>query len=191
MDSIESLYQHATALKDNVQKNTDVSVEMCYQCGKCTAGCPLNDEMDIAPNQILRMLQLGFPELEEKLLSSLSIWLCLTCETCYSRCPKEVELPLVMDYLRQESIRRGLVNSKAKDILEFHRSFLETVESLGKMHEVTLFRKYKLKTMHLLQDLSLVPGMISSGKLGIIPHKIKNQEAIARIFRNTIIEKEG
>ena len=190
MNSVESIHQHATELKDKIKEYTDVSVEMCYQCGKCSAGCPIVEEMDIAPNQILRMLQLGFPELEEKILSSLSIWLCLTCETCYARCPKEVELPLVMDYLRQESIKRGLVHKQAADILAFHKSFLDSVESIGKMHEVTLFRNYKLKTLHFLQDMSLVPGMLSNGKLSIFPHKVKNRDAIARIFQKAFAEKE-
>lgn len=178
------------SLKDRLQMHVGEPVSLCYQCGKCTAGCPLNEEMDIAPNQIIRMLQLEMPELEDKVLRSYSIWLCLTCETCYGRCPKEVDLPSMMDYLRSESIRLGKVNPKAKDILAFHRSFLSSIKHTGRLHEVGLIAEYKARTMHLLQDVALAPRMYIKGKLKILPHNIEGKDAIAKIFRK-IEEEEG
>ena len=96
---------HSQSLKDRLFEQTGISVAQCYQCGKCTAGCPLREEMDFMPSQILRMLQFDQKGYEDKILGSLAIWLCLSCETCYSRCPQEVEFATVMDYLRKESIR--------------------------------------------------------------------------------------
>lgn len=178
------------SLSDKVREATGESVVMCYQCGKCSAGCPLIDEMDISPNQILRMLQLEFPDLDEKVLKSQSIWLCLSCETCVSRCPKNVDLPLIMDYLRSESVREDKVNPRSKDILAFHRTFLDSIRYIGKLFEVGLIAGYKMRTLHLLQDVLLTPEMIQRGKLRFLPHMLHNQKAIARIFKNTI-EEEG
>jgi len=158
---------HPETLSSRVQDATGESVFNCYQCGKCTAGCPLAAEMDYAPNQILRLLQLDLPEMVEEVLGAFSIWLCLTCETCAARCPQEVDLPRIMDYLRQESLRRGLVHPKAKDILAFHQAFLETI---------------KLKTLHLLQDVLLAPKLMARGKLNPLPHGIAGKEAVRRIF---------
>jgi heterodisulfide reductase subunit C len=124
----------ATAVKAVTEK----SVANCYQCGKCSAGCPLSSEMDYPPSQILRLLQLGMPEFDEKALRSHSIWLCLTCEMCVARCPKEVDLPKVMEFLREESFRRGMVNPKAKDILAFHKAFLDAIRHTGRLYEVGL-----------------------------------------------------
>jgi heterodisulfide reductase subunit C len=69
----------------------------CYQCGKCTAGCPLAFAMDIDPARTMRLVQLG---LEDAALDSKSFWVCSSCETCATRCPQEVDLPRVMDALR-------------------------------------------------------------------------------------------
>jgi heterodisulfide reductase subunit C len=173
---------HAETLPSRVQDATGESIFSCYQCGKCTAGCPLAAEMDYAPHQILRLLQLDLPEMEEEVLTAFSIWLCLTCETCAARCPQEVDLPRIMDYLRQESLRRGLVHPKAKDILAFHQAFLETIRRSGRLHEVGLISSYKLRTMHLLQDVLLAPKLMARGKLNPLPHSIAGKDAVRRIF---------
>lgn len=179
----ESIHHHADTFKAKVEEATGVTINHCYQCGKCTAGCPLNEDMDIMPNQLLRMLQAEMPGYEEKILSSLSIWLCLACDTCYSRCPQEVLLSKVMDYLRQESVRQKKVNPKAKDILKFHQAFLNSVKMNGKLHEVGLTIDYKLRSLNLMQDVMLAPSMAAKGKLAIFPHKVQNTKAIADIFR--------
>lgn len=180
---------HATGLSAEARAATGESPFNCYQCGKCTAGCPLAQEMDYAPNQILRMLQLGLPELEEEVLRSFAIWVCLTCEQCAARCPQEVDLPKIMEYLRQESRRRGLVHPKAKDILAFHEAFLASIRRGGRLHEVGLISAYKLKTGHLLQDVLLAPKLFFRGKLNPLPHGIKGKDAIARIFERTAQRK--
>lgn len=84
-----------------------VDVRACYQCGKCTAGCPMASTMDLMPNQILRLLQLGE---HEAVLKSRTIWQCAACLTCAARCPKDVDPARVMDALRTLLMRRGLVH---------------------------------------------------------------------------------
>lgn len=74
----------------------------CNQCGKCSAGCPLVFSMDILPNQVLRFTQLGL----EEVLQSQTIWTCAACLTCVSRCPKGIDLPRVMEALRQIYLER-------------------------------------------------------------------------------------
>jgi heterodisulfide reductase subunit C len=172
-------------LKFKVLQSTGESVMDCYQCGKCTAGCPLNEDMDFAPNQILRMLQLGFPVFEDKILRSKAIWLCLTCEMCYTRCPKEVDFPLIMDYLRQESVRQDKVNPEVKHILAFHRTFLDSVKSFGRLYEMGLIGGYKLRTGKFMQDVAMAPDMLFKGLLKMFPHTIENKDVVKRIFEKT------
>lgn len=88
-------------------------VRACYQCGKCTAGCPLASTMDLMPNQILRLIQVG--EYEQALRSQ-TIWQCASCLTCAGRCPKEVDPARVMDALRTLLLRRGAVHVEIPSI---------------------------------------------------------------------------
>ncbi len=126
--------------------------------------------MDYPPSLLLRYLQIGIPVFDETVLSSYTIWLCLSCQTCVARCPMEVDLPSVMDALRAESLRRNLVHPKAKDIVAFHRSFLDTIRRFGRLWEVGLIAEYKLRTRHFLQDVMVAPSMLKRGKLPLLPH---------------------
>ena len=74
----------------------------CYQCGKCSAGCPAAFAMDMLPSQIIRLIQLG--QVQEVLDSS-TIWFCAACQTCYARCPKGVDLSRIMEALRDIALQ--------------------------------------------------------------------------------------
>jgi len=176
------------SLAGMVNDLTGISVNRCYQCGKCSAGCPACSDMDYAPSVILRLLQLQNFESDQKVLGSYSIWLCLTCHTCIARCPMEVDLPKVMDALRAESLRRNVINKRAKDIVAFHKSFIDTIRNFGRLWEVGLIGDYKLRTRHLWQDLLLAPSMLKKGKLSFLPSWKKN--LVSRLFANLSLGKE-
>lgn len=171
-------------LSFKVKQFTGVNVRECYQCGKCTAGCPVSDQMDLRPSVIMRLLQSGEEAEMDEILRSFSIWLCLTCETCYSRCPMELDIPKIMDYLRQRSLAEGKVNPKAHNIVAFHKSFLNTVERNGRLHEMSLILDYKMRSGKLMQDITVAPGMFSRGKLSILPEQIKDKKGFSRLFKN-------
>ncbi len=76
----------------------------CNQCGKCGAGCPVAGALDLLPNAVIRLAQLG----QEDVLESQTIWVCAACQTCLSRCPKDVDVPRVMEALRTLAMQRGI-----------------------------------------------------------------------------------
>ena len=76
----------------------------CNQCGKCGAGCPVASALDLLPNAVIRLAQLG----QEDVLESQTIWVCAACQTCLSRCPKDVDVPRVMEALRTIAMQRGI-----------------------------------------------------------------------------------
>ncbi|OQY23630.1 MAG: heterodisulfide reductase [Chloroflexi bacterium] len=88
----------------NVEEISGQDLLDCNQCGKCSAGCPVVEAMDILPSQVIRMAQLGM----EQVLASNTIWICASCLTCVTRCPKGVDLPRLMEALRQISLREGV-----------------------------------------------------------------------------------
>ncbi|MDR4504476.1 MAG: 4Fe-4S dicluster domain-containing protein [Candidatus Scalindua sp.] len=164
-----------------VEKRSGIKVKECYQCGKCTAGCPVAYEMDYMPNQIIRLVQIGA---RREALTSRTIWLCASCITCSTRCPKEVKIAELMDVLREMALEENLANPLEKNITAFHESFLNSVKKHGRISEVWMLNEYKMKRPKTaLQDLAVAPHMIAKGKLSFLPHDIKGKDAIARIFK--------
>jgi heterodisulfide reductase subunit C len=119
-----------------VQKIEELSGQKllaCYQCGKCSAGCPAVSQMDILPNQIIRLAQLG---LKEELLESRSIWVCASCYTCNVRCPKGIKIAEVMEALRQVLLR------KRCDHVEIPELSAEERTSVPAIALISNFRKF-------------------------------------------------
>ena len=110
----------------------------CNQCGKCSAGCPIAAEMDILPSQVIRMAQLGMEEvLEDTGRSGQStIWICASCLTCVARCPKGVDLPRLMEALRQIALRKGVAK------LDLDALPPELVRELPQLAIIGGYRKY-------------------------------------------------
>ena len=75
----------------------------CFQCHKCSTGCPIGPEMDLLPSQVMRLVQLGA---EAEVLESRGIWLCASCEACTTRCPMGIDVAAVMDALRMLAVER-------------------------------------------------------------------------------------
>lgn len=105
----------------------------CYQCGKCSAGCPIVSSMDILPNQIARLVQLGE---EQSVLGSKTIWLCASCLQCVSRCPKGVDIARIMDSLRNVILRKGLEKFNISKIPD------DFMDKIPQQALVSAFRKY-------------------------------------------------
>jgi heterodisulfide reductase subunit C len=104
----------------------------CNQCGKCSAGCPVVAAMDLLPSQVIRMAQLGM----EEVLESETIWICASCLTCVTRCPKGVDLPRLMEALRQIALRQGATE------LDLNALPPELVREVPQLAIVGGFRKY-------------------------------------------------
>lgn len=115
-----------------VEEISGQSLASCYQCGKCSAGCPMSFAMDLLPNQIIRLVQLG---LEDDIAASKTIWLCASCLTCAIRCPRGVDLAKVMEALRLITLRRNI------DYVEPGGIPKETIAELPQLALVGGFRK--------------------------------------------------
>lgn len=87
--------------KQKVAELSGENVDLCFQCGACSSGCPMTEEMDYLPSTIIRLVQLGL----EEVLDSKTFWICTTCFNCEVRCPRGIDVANVMDALRQIMLR--------------------------------------------------------------------------------------
>ena len=106
----------------------------CYQCGKCSAGCPVVSQMDILPNQIVRFAQLG---LEDDLLASKAIWVCASCMTCNVRCPKGINIAEVIEALRQIMLRARKDHVEVKELSGDERANVPPIALISSMRKFT------------------------------------------------------
>ena len=111
-------------------------LKACFACGTCTAGCPVREINDrYNPRRIIRMVLLG---MKEEVLSSDFIWLCSTCYTCSERCPQGVNIPEIMNVLKNMAVEAGKVPPSAKaqaDLIREHGRLYEIDEFDNKKRE--------------------------------------------------------
>jgi heterodisulfide reductase subunit C len=88
--------------KERVEELSGEKIDLCFQCGACSSGCPMTEEMDYLPSKIIRMVQMGM----EDALESNTIWVCTTCFNCEVRCPRGIDIANVMEALRQLVLRQ-------------------------------------------------------------------------------------
>ena len=118
-----------------VKKVAEISgqnVNLCYQCGICSASCPMSCAMDPLPRQIIRLVQLG---LEADIANSDTIWTCATCLTCTVRCPRGVDVSRVMEALRLITLRKNINCVEPSKILP------KIIAELPQIALVSSFRK--------------------------------------------------
>jgi len=178
MGSTESAQRLNEGFLQEVVRVSGVDISACYQCQKCSAGCPVSGAMDLLPNQVIRQIQYGR---RETVLASRSIWVCASCHTCSVRCPNAIDFAGVMDGLRHIALRSGVAAAE-KEIPVFHEAFLESIRSKGRVHELSLIMRFKMKTRNFLKDASLGWLMFRSGKIKVLPPGTAGGKEVKAIF---------
>lgn len=163
--------------QEQVAERGGSSFASCFHCLSCAAGCPAVDIMDLRPNQIIRMIQRG---MKKEVLESRSIWICIGCFACLEQCPNRVDIPSLMDTLRQMALEQQ-AKVKEPDILAFHKEFLRQVKNRGRVFEMGLMARYKLATGNLFQDMGPGLRMLLKGKFQILPPKAKTPLGFQRL----------
>jgi heterodisulfide reductase subunit C len=164
-----------------VDRISGQSVENCYHCHKCTAGCPVVGAMQYGPDRILRMIILYQFDL---LLPSRDIWLCLGCYTCATRCPNGIDIAAVMDALRQMAVQARIPAGES-DALLFHQLFMGVVQRMGRSHEAVMLGLFKiLSDVPLMDDVGAGISLFLRGKVPLLPDRTRAAGEVRRIFRD-------
>lgn len=154
-----------SALAEAVLNESGQNVNLCYQCRKCAAGCPISYAMDYKPAQIIHAIRLGMDDL---VFNSKTMWLCASCETCTTRCPQEVDVAKVMDAVKIVATRRG-IKPTIPQVASFYRAALANIKKCGRMYEMGMIIGLKMRTFEFFKDAGLGMKMFKKGKLKVIP----------------------
>ena len=169
-----------------IAARANVALTDCYQCGKCSAGCPMAQDMDLPPQRIMRALQMGQIE---KALEARSPWICAGCLVCSARCPQEIDIAGVMREVRRESHAQGRAVVKESDV--FETQFVSNIRAGGRNNEQYLAAFYNVKSGHLMQDMDSAPKMFAKGLVGIMPQSVSDKAAVRRLVDRCLAEEEG
>ena len=164
---------------NSVMEISGVDINCCLQCKKCTNGCPVVNMVDTPPSEIIRHLQL---KTGDDIFSSDLVWMCASCETCFSRCPMKIDMAAVMDALRIMAAKKTIPANTGK-VNKFNNAFLRTVKMFGRTYDVGMIAAYKIKTLNLLQDTDKFPAMLRKRKIALFPNFRADKKYIRRIFK--------
>lgn len=157
------------ALARRIQEQLGQNVYLCYQCVKCTSGCPLAEFFDWQPNQVMRALQLGQ---EDIALHSQTPWLCAACNTCTTRCPQGLDVTAIMAFLTREARARS-IEARVPEVDICNQAFLREVKLWGRSYELGLLAEMKLRSGKMMQDLDLGIKILQKNKMPILPKRAR------------------
>jgi len=170
-----------------VEKAVGAPVGTCYQCGKCTGGCPVCAEQGGGPREVIRLIQLGC---REEAYVMAAAWRCVGCLTCGNRCPIGIEVPRVMDAIRQLARRDGAkLDEGSMKMNSFIEAFLDGVRDYGRLYEPTMMVEYNLNSGYLVTNFHKGIAFLARRKLTAWPTRVKKIDRLRRMFRR-IAEEE-
>lgn len=172
----ERAEEKSGSLAVTVEAETGSNVSLCYQCAKCSSGCPVVAHMDRMPNQVMRAVQ--FDDLS--VLNSRTIWLCASCQTCSTRCPQGMDIAGVMDTLRIEARKQG-IKPAVPTVELFNRLFLRNAGWFGRVYELGLMGGMNMMTGRPFHDMAMGLEMFKRGKLRMLPSVTRPPKKVAPV----------
>jgi len=101
-------------LWDDLLQETDAA--LCYQCGTCTATCPLAERGALNVRQLIRLGAFG-RGVPGKEVEAPGLWSCTTCAQCNVGCPRGVDIVEVVRHLRRRAWKRNAVPAGLRPLL--------------------------------------------------------------------------
>ncbi len=155
------------------------NLNACYQCFVCGNSCPFISAMDYSPTGVIRLIQYG---MIQEVLESSAPWICVGCYTCSVNCPMAIDIPSMMDAVRQIALEQE--NRIAEpDILNFHKKILDSINRYGRTHKLEIMIRYKLVKKDWLRDMDIGIKMLLKRKLDLTPSRVKNLDDVKKVFQ--------
>jgi heterodisulfide reductase subunit C2 len=156
----------------------------CLQCGTCSGTCPAVEFMDHTPRQIIGMIR---ADLKEEVMTSNTYWTCASCYYCTVRCPAEIDIADMMYALKRYSMWKG---QYAEGLIgpDFSEAFVKMIVNSGRSFEPLLAATYlpKYSARDIIQEGLTATGLVLSGKMPLLPKKIKGLKKFQQMVRRII-----
>ncbi len=175
------------SLVKEIRQNCGVDVEMCMECGKCSGGCSNGPAFDFTPRKIVQLVKLNAGE---SLMDMDALWICLSCRLCEDRCPSGIDIPRIMDYMREKAYRKG-VKASRPNVKLFYELMLSSVRRTGRISELPLALQFNMETSQYTKDAVLGLKMFFKGKLGLLPPRVKQKGEVRRLFDGSAVKRRG
>ena len=162
------------------------SVRWCIQCGMCSGSCPNVNQMENSPRKTIALIRAGR---RYDVLTSNTMWVCASCYLCTVRCPKEVKITELMHTLERLAAYYGLT-TKRTSTADMYRSFIDSIKSNGRVHELGMMMKYylsavltlKVNPFSLVKMMPLALNLLSHGRMALKPTRIKGAKQVKTIM---------
>lgn len=162
-------------LAERIQEELGENVFLCYQCVKCTSGCPVTEFFDWQPNQVMRAVQLGQ---EDIALESRTPWLCASCQSCTTRCPQGLDIAAIMEVLTRESLDRG-IEPQVPQVDHLNKAFLREVKLWGRAYEPGMMaERFMRRPKDMFEDVQLYIKMLKKRKVAFVPSVARPQRNV-------------
>ena len=151
----------------------------CLQCGSCGGSCPSGADMQYTPRTIFALIN---AEDRQRVLAANTMWVCVSCYFCTTRCPQEIPITDIMYTLKRMSIAQRLHHDT--DAPALAKAFTDYVDKYGRSFELGLATSYHLLNRP-LQAMKMGPmglAMFRRGRMALTPSKIKTCRNCRQLF---------
>lgn len=175
------LLEGVAAADREIEELFGADVALCYQCKRCTSGCPAVDFMELRPHQIVRLVRLGAAD---RPMSSEAIWNCVGCFACTARCPQKVPVTELIYALKSRALKQGKA-PRGAHVPAFLRAFAGTVGRYGRSQETHMLAQYYLTTdpKTAMKERSTAMKLFRQGRLPLLPHRVRGWKVVKRALR--------
>jgi len=163
-------YKSATAkpLIQEVVQRSGQTLMTCYQCRRCAAGCPVGEETGyITPDRLIRTITLGD---REDALSNELVWKCVSCYTCGTRCPNDIQTARITETLKKMA-KEEHIEPLRPEVAHFHDAFVTSGLRWGRVNEMEFINSYELKNFWMnlkrMKFKAIFDESLSQAKLGL------------------------
>ena len=170
------------SFRHEIEAISGYKTSICFQCSKCSAGCPMADLMDLKTAQVMHSIRLNR---EDVVLNCRAIWMCVGCETCSARCPQQVEPADAMNAARILALRKGIKPS-VEEIGLYYKIFVGSMWLNGKIHDLTVVGLTSLLSGRIIQDIPLAMQFLLHGRVKLPPSPFTGSSGFRKIRKKAL-----